>query len=208
LAVARRRSTETRRSATAEDLAASGRFLLRLDPGLHASLRKAARAEDVSLNEYCARKLAAPSGPLSADADALTAVWRATSFFGADLVAVVAFGSWARGQAGEESDVDLLIVVEDGVELTRELYRRWDLEPIRWGGREVDAHFAHLPDPDRFSPSVWGEAAIDGIVLFERDRRLSSRLAEVRGRIAEGKIVRRSMQGQPYWVDLREPNRE
>ena len=39
----------------------SGRFVLRIDPGLHGTLRKAARAAGVSLNEYCARKLATPS---------------------------------------------------------------------------------------------------------------------------------------------------
>ena len=184
---------------------ASGNFLLRLDPGLHAALREAARAEDVSLNEYCARKLAAPTGSLTRDADAIAAVKRAAAFAGRDLVAVVAFGSWARDELTERSDVDLLVVVEERVELERELYRRWDLEPLRWSGREVDVHFAHLPDPERFSPSLWGEVAIDGIVLFERDLRLSSRLAEVRRRIVEGTVVRRQTQGHAYWVDLRQP---
>jgi predicted nucleotidyltransferase len=130
-------------------------------------------------------------------------VRRAAAFAGADLIAVAAFGSWAREEVTERSDVDLLVVVEDRVELTRELYRRWDLEPLRWSGREVDAHFAHLPDPERFSPSLWGEVAIDGIVLFERDLRLSSRLAAVRRLIVEGTMVRRLAQGHAYWVDLR-----
>ena len=42
-------------------------------------------------------------------------------------------------------------------------------------------------------------------LLFERELRLSSRLAEVRRQIADGRIARRFSQGQPYWVDLREP---
>jgi predicted nucleotidyltransferase len=185
-------------------VAASGRFLLRLDPELHAELREAARVDGVSLNEYCARKLAAPAGPLASDVGAGVAVRRAASFFGAELIAVVVFGSWARGEAVEGSDVDLLVVVEDGVELSRELYRRWDAEALRWDGREVDVHVAHLPDPEGFSPGLWGEVAIDGVVLYDRGLRLSSRLAGIRACIAEGKLVRRFAQGQPYWVNLRE----
>jgi len=38
-----------------------GRFLLRISPGLHAALREAATAQGLSLNDYCARKLAAPA---------------------------------------------------------------------------------------------------------------------------------------------------
>ena len=181
----------------------SGRFLLRIDPGLHAALREAASAEGVSLNEHCARKLAAPTGSLAGVEEAIAAVRRAASLFGGDLVAVAAFGSWTRGEAGQGSDLDLLVVVEDGVALTRELYRRWDAEPQRWGERAIDAHIAHLPDPESFSPGLWGEVAIDGVILFERDLRLSSRLVAVRRRIVDGEVVRRHAQGQPYWVDLR-----
>lgn len=182
---------------------ASGRFLLRLDPGLHAALREAARAEGVSLNEYCVRRLAAPAGA-TALAGVEEVVRRAASLLGADLVAVVAFGSWARGEARSGSDLDLVIVVEDGVVLERALYRRWESEPISVADRSVDVHFAHLPDPERASPGLWGEIAIDGIVVFERELRLSRRLAELRRSIAAGRLVQRFSHGQPYWVDLRE----
>jgi predicted nucleotidyltransferase len=185
---------------------ASGRFLLRLDPGLHAALREAARAEDVSLNEYCVRKLAAPPGAAVASPDALAVLRHAASCFGADLVAVVAFGSWARGEESDESDLDLLVVVDDRIALERDLYRRWDRDALDLAGRAVDVHIAHLPDPDRFSPSVWGEVAIDGIILFERNFEMSRRLGEVRRRIAAGEVVRRlAPGGQPYWVDFRTP---
>ena len=76
---------------------ASGRFVLRIDPGLHAALRAAARESGVSLNDYCVRKLALPVGSLAATDPAGAAVARAAGLFGERLLGVVAYGSWARG---------------------------------------------------------------------------------------------------------------
>jgi hypothetical protein len=169
-------------------------------PGLHAGLREAARAAGLSLNEYCARKLAAPIGALTGVADGAVAVSRAAELCGQDLIAVAAFGSWARGELSDGSDVDVLIVVEDRLPLTRDLYRQWDATPLRWRDRPVDAHFVHLPEAGARVAGVWGEVAIDGVVLFERGLSLSARLAAVRRDIAAGHIVRRVAHGQPYWV--------
>jgi predicted nucleotidyltransferase len=155
----------------------------------------------VSLNEYCARKLAAPAGSLVALGDATAAVSRAAAVFGEDLVAVAAFGSWARGEPAAGSDVDLLVVLEPRVELTRDLYRRWDAQaPLAWAGRPVDAHFVQLPGPGAAGAGVWGEVAVDGVVLFERDLRLSALLVGIRRDIAAGRIARRMVHGQPYWT--------
>jgi hypothetical protein len=44
--------------------------------------------------------------------------------------------------------------------------------------------------------------AIDGVVIFERGLRLSSYLADVRRTILAGRIVRRSVHGQPYWHEV------
>jgi predicted nucleotidyltransferase len=180
--------------------AATGQLLLRIAPGLHAALREAARESGLSLNEYCARKLAAPVGALTSVAEGTDAVRRAAALCGPNLVAVVAFGSWARGELMDGSDVDVLIVVEERVPLTRDLYRQWDAEPVRWHGRPVDAHFVHLPAAEARVAGVWGEAALDGVVLFERGLRVSARLAAVRRDIAAGHIVRRIAHGQPYWT--------
>lgn len=181
---------------------ATGRFILRINPRLHGALREAARAEEVSLNEYCARKLAAPMGALASHRDAAAAVSQAGALFGAGLIAVVAFGSWARGQMADGSDVDLLVVLEKEVDLTRDLYRRWDASPLHWEGRRVDVHFVHLPEPDRTVGGVWGEVALDGVIIFERDLRLSARLTLVRRDIAAGRIARRMAHGQPYWTEV------
>jgi predicted nucleotidyltransferase len=177
----------------------SGRFLLRISPGLHAALREAAAAQGLSLNDYCARKLATPAGSLAAAGGTGQVVERAAAMFGASLVGVIVFGSWARGAAADTSDIDLLVVVDRRVALRRALYRAWDEAPLTWAGRPIEPHFAHLPESDEAVTGIWAEVALDGIVLFERDFRLSARLVQVRHKILSGRLVRRIAHGQPYW---------
>jgi predicted nucleotidyltransferase len=181
---------------------ASGKFLMRIPPGLHATLRRAAAESGLSLNDYCARKLAAPIGDLSSLEGGIHTVNRASNLFGEHLVGIAAFGSWARQQAAAGSDVDLLVVVEDSVALTRELYRTWDEEGSSWEGRRVEPHFVHLPEEGRVVAGLWAEVALDGIVLFERGLAVSKRLAAVRRDIVAGRIIRKTSHGQPYWAEV------
>ena len=180
----------------------SGRFVLRLDPGLHSALRRAAGARGVSLNEYCATRLAAPSGELIAFGGAPETVRRVAAMLGDSLVGVVAFGSWARGELTDTSDIDVLIVVGEDVAITRDLYRRWDEDPVAWNGRRVDPHFVHLPAVPRTASGLWAEVATDGVVLFASDLRLSSTLSAVRRSLAEGRLRRRFVHGQGYWTEV------
>ena len=173
--------------------------MLRISPGLHAALRAAALGTGVSLNEYCARKLAA-TDPGVPDA-ALEAVERATEIFGKDLLGVLLYGSWARDELSAGSDVDLLVVLDSGVAITRELYRTWDTSPIAWGAHAIEPHFVHPPEPHGRISGTWAEAAVEGVVAFERTGELSRLLVAVRRRILAGKLVRRRAQGQPYWVE-------
>ena len=180
---------------------ASGRFVLRMEPGLHEALREAARRARVSLNDYCVSRLAsAAAWETGRGEDASSLVVRAAQLFGRRLVGVLAFGSWARGEAADRSDVDVLVVVEKGVGLDRNLYAKWDEAPVRWNGRPADPHFVRLPEPGETVGGVWAEAALDGVVLFERGLELSLRLVSVRHDIAEGRLVRRFAHGQPYWA--------
>jgi hypothetical protein len=181
---------------------ASGRFVLRLNPGLHAALRRAAQEAGVSLNDYCARKLAAPIGNLTALGGATMVVERAAELFGESLIAVVAFGSWARGEAASTSDVDVLVVLEATAPITRTLYRQWDTRPLAWEGHPVEPHFVHLRADAERATGLWAEAAIDGLMLFERGTRVSARLAELRRDVLAGRLVRRTAHGQPYWSEV------
>lgn len=177
----------------------SGRFVLRIEPGLHGALRAAARAAATSLNEYCARKLASPGAWLDEEASQL--IERAARLLGESLVGVVAFGSWARGESRTGSDFDVLVIAEARLPITRELYRRWDDEPaLAWRGHAVEPHFVHLPAEGAVPSGTWAEAATDGLVLHERGFEVSERLAGIRRMISAGRISRRLVHGQPYWV--------
>jgi predicted nucleotidyltransferase len=126
-------------------------------------------------------------------------VERALALFEDRLVGVLAYGSYARGDAAPSSDVDLLVVVDPSIPLTRALYRDWDAAAPTWSERAVDPHFVHLSDHARTTGGAWCEAAIDGVVLFERKGAVTRKLAAVRGDIAAGRLVRRTLHGQPYW---------
>ncbi len=179
---------------------ASGRFVLRLEPGLHAALRAAASDAGVSLNEYCVRKLAAPLGNLVELGEATTIVQRAATLYGDRLLAVAAFGSWVRGEHHRGSDVDVLVVLDPGLALRRDLYNAWDEEPLTLGGLPVEVHLVHPPDDPQRAGGLWAEVALDGVMLFERGLILSRLLARVRRGILAGHVVRREAGGQAYWV--------
>jgi predicted nucleotidyltransferase len=178
----------------------SGRFLLRMKPDAHARLQAAARESGVSLNELCSRRLHVPGPAVLVEDGAPVAVGRALALFGADLVGVLVYGSYARGDATPSSDVDLLVVIDASIPLTRSLYRDWDAAAAVWDQRPTDPHFVHAPSRDRPAAGAWCEAAIDGVVLFERDGAVTRHLAAIRGDIAAGRIARRSAHGQPYWT--------
>jgi predicted nucleotidyltransferase len=177
----------------------TARVLLRLPASLHRMLAKAASGEGLSFNEFCVRRLRAPAHPDDTSAVRSLVIDRARSIFGDRLLGVVVLGSWARGEAAADSDIDVLVVISPDLPLTREMYRSWDRAPLLHEGRAIDAHFVH-PSAKGASPTaVWCEAAVDGLVWFDRDGTVTSRLAEVRRAIAEGRVVRGSAHGQPYW---------
>lgn len=179
--------------------AASGRFVLRIDPGLHAALRQCAQEAGVSLNEFCSQKLTLPATGIAGPGAEATA--KAAALVRDALVGVVVFGSWARNEMAQESDVDLLIVVDKRIQINRSLYRKWDEAPLHWDGHLIEPHFVHLPKPGAPTSGTWADVAVEGMVLYERDLIVSRMLVELRQRIVSGQIVRRRVHGQPYWTE-------
>ena len=178
----------------------SGRFVVRIDPGLHLGLRRIAREDGLSLNDLCVRRLALPEVRLPPEARG--AVTRAFDVVGKGLLGVVAFGSWARQELASHSDLDLLMIVEERVGIERSLYRRWDQAPVIGEGHSVEPHFAHLPAPGARISGFWAEVALDGLVLYDKDLAVSRCLARLRRRIASGEVTRRRIHGHSYWVEV------
>ena len=175
------------------------RVLLRLPADLHLTLVKAAADLDLSFNEFCVRRLQAPSDAHGLSVVRSLVVSRARATFGDRLLGVLVLGSWARGEAAATSDIDVLIVIDPGTTLTRDLYRAWDLDPLTFEGRAIDAHFAHPSAAGTAPTAVWCEAAVDGVVWYDPTGAIAIRLGEVRRAIAEGRVVRAFAHGQPYW---------
>ena len=172
-----------------------GRLLLRLPASIHALVRGSADCAGLSVNEYCVRRLAAGGSALTLDGPWAALMSRAADAFGPALVGVVAHGSWIRGTAGPDSDIDALVVVERSTRLVRTMYDSWDASALVWQARDVDVHFVHLPDERKVPPALWCEAALEGIVVWECDGRLSRALLRVRHDVAAGRIVRKTAQG-------------
>ena len=57
-----------------------------------------------------------------------------------------------------------------------------------------------MPEGAEITGGAWCEAAVDGVVIFERDDRIAARLRQIRRDIAAGRLVRRMVHGQPYWT--------
>lgn len=189
---------------------ASGRFLLRISPALHRALRRRATDEGKSLNKYCSDVLGAV---VEDAAPGRSRAWQAAAAVvaasvGEELEGVVLFGSRAHGWDGPGSDVDLLLVLRDGAVLGRDRYVEWDrtlarAAEVRALGTQVSPHFALLPTGRPGAADggggLWLEAALHGVVLWQRSPAVSRWIAEARELMAEGVLRRRRTHGQPYW---------
>jgi uncharacterized protein len=184
---------------------ASGKFVLRLPPKLHETLAKQSRSQGVSLNSLCVSRLSASLGTsVQSDADEVPAWITAVKGLGLDWVGIVLFGSVARGEQTENSDMDVLIVLKTGSPIQRDLYTLWDkvlgqsVDPQVF--RRLSPHFVCLPGPDETPGSLWLEVSLDAIVLSEKDLQVSKVLSRIRKDIASAVVVRHISHGHPYWV--------
>lgn len=181
--------------------------MLRIPAALHARLKRAAEGRGISLNRLCGELLAkglkgSGGGVAYPGAEVAGINVRKIVAEWAGLVeGVILFGSVARADAWDTSDVDLLLVLKSGSPVTRDLYRRWEEgEASAPGDRKVSMMLAALPESLSKAGSLWYEAAVDGIVLWDTALRISGVLAGLRRQMAEGRLVRGYAHGQPYWV--------
>jgi predicted nucleotidyltransferase len=115
------------------------------------------------------------------------------------LTGVVLFGSRARGDAEESSDWDLLVVARDlpVKPLQRHMWLK-HLLPVSWRGQVAIL----AKTPDEFTsrlPGLYLDIALDGLVLYDRDGFMTTRLARLRQAIAARGLYRESAQREMTW---------
>ncbi|MGK5088137.1 nucleotidyltransferase domain-containing protein [Bdellovibrionota bacterium FG-2] len=180
---------------------ASGKFVLRLPVELHGRLKEKSEQAGKSLNAVCSEIL---EQGLQIDGDkSLGLLAEPLKFlkkhFGSALLGVALFGSEARAEATEQSDIDLLVVLSSDVEIVRTLYQEWDRYRFKVDEREINPHFVHLSTPEN-AGGIWFETAIEGRILYDLDHILSTALMGLREYALAGKMQRQSAHGHPYWI--------
>lgn len=113
---------------------------------------------------------------------------------GDTLVAVVLFGSRARGTAGEGSDWDLLLVAR---QLPQKLFQRHlqlkQILPPPWRGQVAIV----AKTPAEFESNVsdlFLDIALDGVILYDTDDYMAERLAYLR-HLIQTQGLRREQRG-------------
>ena len=136
------------------------------------------------------------------------AVDRLREAFGVKLIGVALYGSRARGEAREESDVDLLVVAQDlpsnWQERTRALH-----DPLRQIS-DAPPMYVYSKTPGEFEsqfPSIYLDFALDGIVLYEREAYLTRKLAQIREIIQAAGLFRERLTPDCMSWDWKSPPR-
>ena len=176
------------------------RLLLRLPLPLFAELKARAQAVGLSVNSLIIDSLrtikSVPNKITVTGAHAPLDLDKLQGLYEGKIRAVILFGSQARGEANQNSDIDLLLVLPPEVPISRSLYKLWDSHKV--APSNVSPQFCHSPNL-RGIGSLWLEVAIDGIVLWEQNLEVSQTLIHVRQEILASVYTRKQAHGHYYW---------
>lgn len=132
---------------------------------------------------------------------------------GPNLVSLLIFGSFARGEAGAESDIDLLLVAEGlperyaaRLDLVRRIVHSDAITLWReylWKEKGV-YHLQEIvpltPREASVTQPFYLDMVDDSIVIFEKGRFMESRLDALHERLAEGGATKVTLpSGKSYW---------
>lgn len=188
----------------------SGKFVVRLPPQVHQQLKNESLKRGLSLNELCQERLSLPhqvrsqkQSPLPDDV--LTQILDTAKKLGLPILGVILFGSFARGEQDETSDIDLLVVLSPEKKIERALYQEWDVAFCNHrfcGPHEINVHFVYLPEDLKKCGSIWLECALEGILIFEaKEAKIRKKVLQIRSLIAQGRWRRKFAHGHPYWTE-------
>lgn len=126
---------------------------------------------------------------------------------GSDLVAVVLYGSWARGTARPASDVDLFVVAHNLPQNRLDRARYIHRAVVERFDRRVSILAKEPVEFERFFPSLYLDIGLDGITLYDPQGYMCKRLARIREIIQEAGLYRVCRDGELMWLWKRRPAR-
>jgi predicted nucleotidyltransferase len=137
--------------------------------------------------------------PMLAQAVPAQAVAALRAALGDRLVAVVLFGSRARGDHRPESDWDLLVIAEGLPErpFERQTFLRNHLAP-EWGG-EVSLLARTPREFESHLPSLYLDIALDGMILHDPRGYAAERLGAVQRLIERSGLYRQRTEAGDVW---------
>ena len=115
-------------------------------------------------------------------------------------MAVALFGSYARGEAKTNSDIDILVCLKKNTEISRKLYDIWDEKISSEIDPRINPQFVRLKDSLFDCGSFWYEIILDAIVLYEKDYCFSRALQKMRKELLKTSWSREETHGHAYWV--------
>ncbi len=135
-------------------------------------------------------------------------------YFGDRLLSIVLFGSVGRGDWDENSDIDLLVIVDgwDGVPVwrrVRELYRvrerlrdtREYKSAVRAGFTPIIQHYPLSREEALNFNRVYLDIVLDGIIIYDREGFFSKIIEALRNKLVRYGAKRISLpNGKYYWV--------
>lgn len=133
---------------------------------------------------------------------AITALQKA---LGDRLLAVILFGSRARGEVSPDSDWDLLVIAEGLPErlFERHMFLKRLLPP---GCRGAVSLIARTPEElEAHLPSLFLDIAVDGKILYDPRAYAARRLATLRQLIEESGLYRQRTEAGDVWQWKKEP---
>jgi len=124
---------------------------------------------------------------------------------GPDLIAIVLYGSWARGEPRPGSDVDLLVIARH---LPRDRFERVTYVHQLVVGRFRRRISVLAKEPAEFAgyfPSLYLDIGLDGIILYDPEGYMAGKLARIREIIEEAGLYRLHRDGELMWLWKRQP---
>ena len=180
----------------------SGRFVIRIPEGLHKILVERADSQNSSLNKLCQILIEKglrekEEAPWRKEVSPLLLLLKQK--FGSQLTGILLFGSQIQGNATQQSDLDVLVVLAEEIPLKRNLYQWWDSTFFQ-KSLTINPHFVHLPQDISQVGGLWFEVALSHEIIYEKRNNLSSIIKKLLSCIQKGEVARAFSNGHPYWV--------